>query len=164
MLPESIVQCVVRTKESVIFDDAAAQNPFSADPYIRQHHALSILCMPLLNEGQLTGALYLENSLTSGAFAPDRIAALRLLASQAAMSLEKTRLYRELAATRSEDSPASRRQHHRHLSHDMDGRIVDANEAFLRIVGYEREEFLQSSRLRWTHLTLSQTGASRTSG
>jgi hypothetical protein len=42
-LAESIVHYVVRTRESVILDDASAQNPFSADPYIRRHHARSIL-------------------------------------------------------------------------------------------------------------------------
>jgi transcriptional regulator with GAF, ATPase, and Fis domain len=40
-LAESIVHDVVRTQESVILDDASAQNPFSADTYIRRHHARS---------------------------------------------------------------------------------------------------------------------------
>ena len=97
VLPESVIQYVVRTYESVILDDAAAQNPFSADPYIRQQHARSILCLPFLNQGQLTGVLYLENNLTPGVFAPARIAVLKLLASQAAISLENARLYRDLA-------------------------------------------------------------------
>ena len=34
----------------------------------------------------------------------------------------------------------------------LDGRIVDANEAFLRIVGYDRDD-LSSGRLRWRELT-----------
>src|SRR5499425_2816950 len=34
----------------------------------------------------------------------------------------------------------------------LDGRIVDANEAFLRIVGYGRDD-LSSGRLRWSELT-----------
>src|SRR6266478_3967487 len=38
-LPESIVHYVVRTQESVILDDASAENPFSADTYISQYHA-----------------------------------------------------------------------------------------------------------------------------
>jgi PAS domain S-box-containing protein len=97
VLPESVIQYVVRTNESVILDDAAAQNPFSADPYIRQQHARSILCLPFLNQGQLIGVLYLENNLTPGVFAPARIAVLKLLASQAAISLENARLYRDLA-------------------------------------------------------------------
>ncbi len=97
VVPESVIQYVVRTNEGVILDDAAAQNPFSADPYIRQQHARSILCLPFLNQGQLIGVLYLENNLTPGVFAPARIAVLKLLASQAAISLENARLYRDLA-------------------------------------------------------------------
>ena len=96
-LPESVIQYVVRTNESVILDDAAAQSPFSADPYIRQQHARSILCLPFLNQGQLLGMLYLENNPTPGVFAPARIAVLKLLASQAAILLENARLYRDLA-------------------------------------------------------------------
>ena len=48
------------------------QNPFSADAYIRQHHARSILCLPLINQGRLIGVLYLENNLTPHVFTPDR--------------------------------------------------------------------------------------------
>jgi PAS domain S-box-containing protein len=152
VLPESVIQYVVHTKESVILDDAAAQNPSSADPYIRQHHARSILCMPLLNQGQLTGALYLENKLTSGAFAPARIAVLKLLASQAAISLENTRLYRDLA----EREAKIRRLVDANIIGifiwDFEGRIIEANDAFLRIVDYDRED-LVSGRIRWTELT-----------
>ena len=35
---------------------------------------------------------------------------------------------------------------------DLEGRIVEANDAFLRIVGYDRED-LVSGRVRWTDLT-----------
>ena len=58
--------------------------------------ARSILCLPLLNQAKLIGVLYLENNLTPRVFAPARIAVLKLLASQAAISLENTRLYRDL--------------------------------------------------------------------
>jgi predicted ATPase len=43
-LPESILQFVLRTEESVILDDASARHPFSTDPHIRQRQARSILC------------------------------------------------------------------------------------------------------------------------
>ena len=87
----------MRTNESVILDDAAAQNPFSADPYIRQQQARSILCLPFLNQGQLIEGALPRNNLTPGVFAPARIAVLKLLVSQAAISLENARLYRDLA-------------------------------------------------------------------
>jgi predicted ATPase/signal transduction histidine kinase len=94
-LPESIVHYVMRIQESVILGDASAENPFFADPYVRQHHARSILCLPLTNRAKLIGVLYLENNLTPHVFTPTRIAVLKLLASQAAISLENARLYRD---------------------------------------------------------------------
>ena len=63
-LPESVLHYVMRTRESVILDDASAQNPFSADPYIRQRHARSVLCLPLIKQAKLIGVLYLENNLS----------------------------------------------------------------------------------------------------
>jgi transcriptional regulator with GAF, ATPase, and Fis domain len=95
-VPESLVRYVIRTEESVILDDASVPNPFAADPYLVQHRARSVLCLPLMNQGTLTGALYLENNLTSRVFTPDRIAVLKVLASQAAIALENARLYRDL--------------------------------------------------------------------
>jgi formate hydrogenlyase transcriptional activator len=86
----------VRTRESVILDDASAQNSFSADTYIRQHRARSVLCLPLINQARLIGVLYLENNLTPHVFNPTRIAVLELLASQAAISLENASLYSDL--------------------------------------------------------------------
>src|SRR6185437_5738963 len=86
----------MRTNECVILDDAAADHSFSADTYIRQHHVRSVLCLPLIHQAKLIGLLYLENNLTSRVFTPKQVAVLKLLASQAATSLEKTRLYADL--------------------------------------------------------------------
>jgi predicted ATPase/signal transduction histidine kinase len=96
-LPHSILQYVIRTEESVILDDASAQNPFLADEYIRQKRARSVLCLPLVKQGKLIGVLYLENNLASHVFTPARISVLKLLASQAAISLENARLYAQLS-------------------------------------------------------------------
>ena len=151
-LPESIVHYVVRTQESVILDDASAQNPFSADTYIRQHHARSILCLPLINQAKLIGLLYLENNLTPHVFTPTRIAVLKLLASQAAISLENTRLYRDLE----EREAKIRRLVDANIIGifiwNLEGEIIEANEAFLHMVEYSRED-LVSGRVRWTDLT-----------
>ncbi len=151
-VPESIVHYVVRTQESVILDDASAQNPFSADTYIRRHHARSILCLPLINQAKLIGLLYLENNLTPHVFTPTRIAVLKLLASQAAISLENTRLYRDLE----EREAKIRRLVDANIMGifiwNLEGEIIEANEAFLSMVGYSREDLL-SGRVRWTDLT-----------
>src|SRR4029077_4248105 len=59
-LPESVLHYVLRTRESVILDDAAAQPTFAADPYLRQRRTRSILCLPLMTQAKLIGVLYLE--------------------------------------------------------------------------------------------------------
>jgi PAS domain S-box-containing protein len=151
-LPEAVLHYVLRTRESVILDDASAENPFSADPYLRQQHARSILCLPLLNQTTLIGMLYLENNLAPRVFAPARIAVLKLLASQAAISLENTRLYRDLA----EREAKIRRLVDANIigicTWELEGRIIEANDAFLHLVGYDRED-LVSGRVSWRELT-----------
>ena len=96
MLPETVFRYVLHTRESVVLDDAAIVNPFSGDSYIAQRHARSVLCVPLTNQAKLIGVLYFENNLAPRVFAPARIAVLKLLASQAAVSLDNARLYRDL--------------------------------------------------------------------
>jgi predicted ATPase/signal transduction histidine kinase/ActR/RegA family two-component response regulator len=96
-LPGSVLHYVVRTHESVILDDASAQSPFSTDEYIRSNRVRSALCLPLIKQTALIGVLYLENNLAPRVFTPARNAVLRLIASQAAISLENAHLYRDLA-------------------------------------------------------------------
>ena len=79
VLPESVVRYVMRTRHNVILDDATAENPFSADPYILQYRVRSILCLPLINQATLAGVLYLENNLAPRVFTPDRITVLQVL-------------------------------------------------------------------------------------
>ncbi|MDB5407950.1 MAG: histidine kinase, partial [Rhodospirillales bacterium] len=95
-LPESVLHYVIRTQESVILDDAAEPTLFSADAYVKQRRPRSVLCLPLVKQAKLVGALYLENNLTPRAFTSGRIVVLELLASQAAISLENAALYLDL--------------------------------------------------------------------
>jgi PAS domain S-box-containing protein len=95
-LPESVLHYVIRTRESVVLDDALGRNLYSEDEYLRQKRPRSILCLPIVKQARLAGALYLENNMTPRAFTSDRVAVLELLASQAAISLENARLYADL--------------------------------------------------------------------
>ena len=101
-LPGSVLHYVVRTHESVILDDASAQNAFSTDEYIRSNRVRSALCLPLIKQAALIGVLYLENNLAPRVFTPARNAVLRLIASQAAISLENANLYTDLKQENSE--------------------------------------------------------------
>jgi PAS domain S-box-containing protein len=152
VLPETILRYVLHTHESVFLDDASVQNPFSTDPYVGQRLARSVLCLPLMNQAKLIGVLYLENNLAPHVFVPARAAVLKLLASQAAISLENSRLYRDLA----EREAKVRRLGDANIIGiciwDLDGRILQANDAFLGMVGYHRGD-LAAGRVRRTDLT-----------
>jgi PAS domain S-box-containing protein len=96
-IPVSIIHSVERTQETLVFEDAVSDSPFSIDPYIQRHQARSLLCLPILKQSQFVGILYLENNLSTGIFTRDRLQALKLLIDQAAISLENARLYAQLA-------------------------------------------------------------------
>jgi PAS domain S-box-containing protein len=152
VLSASVLHYVLRTREGVILDDAATQPAFAADPYFRKRQARSILCLPLITQAKLIGALYLENNLAPRVFAPAQLAVLKLLASQAAIALENARLYRDLA----EREAKIRRLVDANIIGifiwESEGQIIEANEAFLRMLGHDRED-LVVGRLRWTDLT-----------
>ncbi|OXC74257.1 Signal transduction histidine kinase CheA [Caballeronia sordidicola] len=151
-MPSSIVYYVRRCQERVLLDDATRSNPFSADDYLARRQPKSVLCLPLMRRSDLIGVLYLENNLATHAFTPERVTVLELLASQAAITLENALLYRDLA----EREARIRRLVDANIVGifiwGLAGQILEANDAFLRIVGYGREE-LVSGRLRWTDLT-----------
>ncbi|HWX32118.1 MAG TPA: GAF domain-containing protein [Steroidobacteraceae bacterium] len=162
VLPESVLHYVLRTREIVILDDAAAQSPYGVDSYIRQRQARSVLCLPLLNQAKLIAVLYLENNLTPRVFAPARISVLKLLASQAAIALENAHLYRDVADRETKIRRLVDANIMGIIIWDLEGRILEANDAFLRMVGYGRED-LASGLLNRTDLT-RRNGASATRG
>lgn len=95
-LPISLINYVARTKENVVLSNATREGTFTTDTYIATHQPKSVLCTPLIHQGKLSGILYLENNLTIGAFTSDRLEVLQLLSSQAAISIENARLYKDL--------------------------------------------------------------------
>ncbi|WP_199250014.1 GAF domain-containing protein [[Phormidium] sp. ETS-05] len=95
-LPEAIINYVARTQESVVLNDAARQGSFTNDAYIQGAQPKSVLCSPLVNQGKLISLVYLENNITTGAFTPERLEILQLLAAQAAISIENAKLYSQL--------------------------------------------------------------------
>ncbi|WP_413168126.1 PAS domain S-box protein [Capilliphycus salinus ALCB114379] len=96
-IPVSVIHSVERTSETLVFDDAVSEASFSTDPYIQHQQTRSLLCMPILQQSQLIGILYLENNLSTGVFTSDRLQVLKLLMATAAISLENARLYKQLA-------------------------------------------------------------------
>ncbi|WP_437322243.1 sensor histidine kinase [Sorangium sp. So ce394] len=109
-VPASLVRYVYRTKERVILGHAAADaGRFSGDDYFARQRPRSVLCMPIPRQAEVAGLLYLENNLLVGAFTPERLTGLSLLATQAAISLENARLLASEHAARTAAEAAERR-------------------------------------------------------
>ncbi|MFM0004945.1 AAA family ATPase [Paraburkholderia dipogonis] len=166
VLPASIINYVRRCQERVLLTDAMQSNPFAADDYFARRRPKSVLCLPIMRRSALIGLLYLENNLATHAFPPERVTVLELLASQAAISLENALLYADLQRENSERKLAEeelrlREARIRRLVEsniigvffwNVAGIATDANDAFLRIVGYSRQDLL-SGHVQWATMT-----------
>jgi predicted ATPase/GAF domain-containing protein/tRNA A-37 threonylcarbamoyl transferase component Bud32 len=92
----AIVQYTARTLESVVLHDATQENRFTNDLYIVRNRPKSILCLPLIHQGTLTGVLYLENNLATHVFNAERVELLGLLSLQGAIAIENALLYADV--------------------------------------------------------------------
>jgi PAS domain S-box-containing protein len=152
VLPDSVLHYVLHARESVVLDDATAKSPFATDPYIRERAAHSILCLPLITQAKLIGVLYLENNLAPRSFAPARIAVLKLIASQAAISLENTRLYRNLEQREAKIRGLVDANIIGIFILNFEGEVLEANDAFLHMLGYDHED-LAAGRIHRARIT-----------
>jgi PAS domain S-box-containing protein len=150
-LPNSIIHFVKRTRECVILGDALAPSTFHEDTYLQKNHTRSALCLPLTDHTALSGLLYLENNLVPSSFTPTGVAVLKLIASQAAISLEITRLYRALAEREAKIRRLVDSDIIGIVMWDLDGRLLESNDAFLRMVQYTRDDL--AAGLRWFDMT-----------
>jgi len=151
--PEAVVNYVIRTRKSVIIDDGARPGGEWGDSsYLRLRPPRSLVCLPLLWQGKLGGVLYLENSKAAYAFTPDRVNMLDTLAARAAIALENARLYGDLQESNAKIRRLVDSNIIGIIFASNDGSISQANDAFLELLGYDRED-LRAGGLRWDVIT-----------
>ena len=92
-LPLSVIQYVLRTKDTVILDEPVKDERFDKDDYLRNADVASLLCLPIIHQQELIGIIYLENRLTKGSFNTDRTDLLSLLSGQIAVTVHNAMLY-----------------------------------------------------------------------
>ena len=142
-LPISMVQFVARTKEPLVLADATQEDVFTQDPYVIDRQPLSVLCLPILHRGQLTGVLYVEHRWLTGMFTAQRVEVLALLASQAAISIENARLYANLHATRDEYQALYENAIEGLFRVSPEGVLIRSNPTLARILGFDDHDALQ---------------------
>jgi predicted ATPase/signal transduction histidine kinase/tRNA A-37 threonylcarbamoyl transferase component Bud32 len=121
-LPLSVINYVFRTQQYLVLNDAITTEPFNLDNYIQESKIKSIFCLPIIYQSQLTGIIYLENQLSSGAFVSERIEVLKVLVSQMAIAIQNASLY-----TREQDK-----------SRELEKSIKDLQEAQLQLIQSEK--------------------------
>jgi PAS domain S-box-containing protein len=154
VVPIAIAELVCRTRERVMLDNPATNGAFTGDAYIRRHKPRSLLCLPIVSRGDVIAVLYLENKLASGAFTPDHLAALEVIAAQAAIALANADLFAKLERENAERRRAeafleeSRGRLQQIIDNnaavifvkDVEGRYLLANRAFEELFGLNSEE------------------------
>ena len=95
-IPFSIIDYVEKNQQPVLLNNAFKEGLFTNDTYILKQQPISVLGLPIIYQGKLTGILYLENNLTEAAFTRSQLKILSLLGSQIAISIENAALYKDL--------------------------------------------------------------------
>ncbi|MFB3103694.1 MAG: histidine kinase dimerization/phospho-acceptor domain-containing protein, partial [Pseudomonadales bacterium] len=135
-VPESVVQFVSRTKEALVLTDATQEDVFTQDPYVRRMQPLSVLCLPIIHRGAITGILYVEHRWLTGTFTAQRVEVLTLLASQAAISIENARLYADLKSTQDQYRALYDNAIEGLFRIDAQGVLLSANPTLADILGF----------------------------
>ncbi|MEM9770183.1 MAG: ATP-binding protein, partial [Cyanobacteria bacterium P01_D01_bin.73] len=139
-VPHSVINTVIHTEQVAVFDNLSQAPEFAADLYITLNQPKSALCVPLHRQGKTLGVLYMENSLTTGAFVSDRVDVLQILAGQAAISLENARLYQEVAnySQTLEAEVGRKTQALRQKTQDLEQTLVDLKHAQAQLIQREK--------------------------
>ena len=142
----------------------AGEYPVGSSNAKREGHRTT-LGTPLLRQGTPIGVI-LARRREIRPFSDKQIELLETFADEAVIAIENVRLFeaekqRTLALAHANRDLAQREAKIRRLVDaniigifiwDFDGRILEANDAFLDIVGYDYED-LAAGRIRWTDLT-----------
>lgn len=158
-LSVAIVRYVFHSSEYLILGNAAQEGGFTNDPHIMRYGCKSILCMPLLNKGTLTGILYMENNLTANAFTPERLEILGIISAQTAISLQNAQLYESITSeitVRKQVEEAMRisEEKYRTILEDMQdaycetdlhGNLTFVNPYVSTLTGFTRDELIGSN-------------------
>jgi predicted ATPase/signal transduction histidine kinase len=149
-ISHTIINYVLRTKEIVTVDDAVKDEVFNNDEYIFRNKTKSLFCMPLEYKNKLSGILYLENNLITGAFTSERVEMLKMLSGQIVISIENASLYKYLE------------EYNRNLEVKVDKRTAEISQKNeqLNLQKEELNSTLQNLKLSQVQLVQSEKMAS----
>jgi len=93
---KAIARYVYRSRERVILDHACQEGMFKDNPEVQEMQLQSVLCLPVIKQSRMIGIMYLENRLANSVFTLEKTQMTDLIMSQAAISLENSRLVEDM--------------------------------------------------------------------
>ncbi|MGE5390107.1 MAG: AAA family ATPase [Deltaproteobacteria bacterium] len=147
-LPWSIINYVKNTRESIIINDPQDKSLYASDPYIKRNLPHSLLCLPVVKQNRLIAMLYLENNLLAGAFTPEKLSILELMASQIAISIENASLYSALSSSEERYRTIFQNTGTSMMFVEEDMTISLSNKELSKLTGYSGEEI--DGKMKWT--------------
>lgn len=144
--------------EIINIPDAYADDRFNQEVDRKTgYRTRNMLCVPVVNkEGQKLAVIQVLNKI-HGPFLPNDERRLQAFGAQVAVALENARLFREVLNERNYNESILRSLSTGVVTLDAERRLVKANEAVLRFMGWSLEEILetpvkalfQAARNRW---------------
>jgi len=93
---DSIVAKVVRTRQPLIISSAVDDPEFRSSESVVNLELRSVMCVPLMQRGELFGLIYVGNGTLVNRFEPRSLQLLTVLAAQASLLLHNAMLVNEL--------------------------------------------------------------------
>jgi transcriptional regulator with GAF, ATPase, and Fis domain len=93
---DSIIQTVIDAQEPLIVSDAAEDSQFDSSQSVVDLNLSSVMCVPLLDKGELIGLLYVGNENVIDLFTENHLELLKVFASQASLIIANALMVRDL--------------------------------------------------------------------
>jgi sigma-B regulation protein RsbU (phosphoserine phosphatase) len=97
-LSRTIVDQVMKNQESILTSDAQFDDRFKAGQSVEIQQIRSLMCVPLWNNREVIGLIYLDSRQRAGLFTRDDLTLLTHLANVAAVKIENARLFEQSVA------------------------------------------------------------------
>lgn len=150
----SEIAAAYRSGQPVAIEDFDTDPRTAGQPAAGAHHALGVraqLAVPLVKAGHLIALLFVH-AAEPRRWSEEEIALVREVAERTWAAVERTRAEEALRVSEERFRAALEIGTVGAIYFDMDGRLTDANDAFLQMGGYSRED-LAAGGLTWQRLT-----------
>ncbi|MFM2153774.1 MAG: hypothetical protein RL199_2209 [Pseudomonadota bacterium] len=96
-LSDSLLRRVLETRRPLVISDAAHDREFNASESVVRLSLCSVMCVPMLEAGEVTGLLYVGNDRFAARFDTRALAVVTIYAAQASLLLRNARLVQALS-------------------------------------------------------------------